>query len=119
LFLSKRIVWIDSNLNGHCYLADTVADTLVNTSILVRNDIQKGIQVFPNPASESVHVNYQRTDLATLTVSNTTNVLMAKYILEKGQQVIDVSNYANGIYLLDFKNDVGETLYRQKIVVVR
>jgi subtilisin-like proprotein convertase family protein len=119
LFLTKRIVWIDSNLNGHCYLADTVADTLVNTSIVIRNDIQKGIQVFPNPASESVHVNYQRTDLATLTVSNTTNVLMAKYILEKGQQVIDVSNYANGIYLLDFKNHVGETLYRQKIVVVR
>ena len=89
------------------------------TYLLKSNDIQKGRQVFPNPASESVYVNYQRTDLATLTVSNTTNVLITKYILERGQQVIDVSNYANGIYLLDFKNNVGETLYRQKIVVVR
>ena len=119
LFLAKRIVWIDSNLNGHCYKADTVADTLVNTSIVARSEIQLGIQVFPNPVSEKVFINYQRTDIASISLSDNKSINVVKFIPEKGQQIIDVSNLANGIYLLDFKNWNGETLYHQKIVVIK
>ena len=119
LFLTNRIAWIDSNLNGHCYLADTVADTTINTAIPARNDFQVGIQVFPNPASEKIFVNYQRADIATISVFNIGDNLIARFIPERGQQIIDVSNFTNGIYLLDFRGKNGETLYREKIVIVR
>lgn len=73
-----------------------------NNPILASQEIipQGSIEVYPNPSSQSIHFNGLSTDLEKIEVRSLTGTVV--FATDKLIQNMDVSNFANGVYLISF-----------------
>lgn len=73
-----------------------------NNPILASQKIipQDRIEIYPNPSSQSIHFNGLSTDLEKIEVRSLTGTVV--FSTEKLTQNLDVSNFANGVYLITF-----------------
>jgi hypothetical protein len=79
-----------------------------------RAEERKPLKVFPNPSSGSI--SFQLTEnSAQLTMIDITGKVVRQKVLNSGVQRIDVSDLANGIYLIQIQAD--QSVYNGKVVV--
>ena len=100
--LSATLDWTDSSLVG------------INTY----NDVFHSLNIYPNPASESVNISLVANSEVTLEIFDITGIMVRGIIrVPKGYstQTIDVSDLTGGFYFARF-ND-GSSQYSAKLVV--
>jgi hypothetical protein len=78
---------------------------------------QRGLMVYPNPAANEVYVNGEFFDLnnARVTITDLSGKTIKDYSGLNGLSKLDVSNIANGMYVLNLLQD--NNLYHYKIQV--
>lgn len=74
---------------------------------------RNNIVVFPNPTNGYVHFNglYSNDQIKIY------NLLGAVLYNSSAVQKLNVSHYAKGIYIIEFKNDNGEFLKQEKLII--
>jgi hypothetical protein len=70
------------------------------------------INVYPNPASDFLHVNISSIALSRALVYNTDGKLMYNAILQNGDNTIDIKNLPKGMYVVKVLNDADSRMYR-------
>jgi hypothetical protein len=75
------------------------------------------IAVYPNPANDAVSVNMNDADVSDITLSNALGQVIFHESVTAKQTVIDLKNFAAGIYTLNCKTNAGVVV--KKISVVR
>lgn len=83
------------------------------------NDYQKGMTLYPNPASDFItfeSANWQD-GKATLKVYNAFGTLIINEIINQSKKTVDVSNLSSGIYFVSF--EAGNQTAKQKLVIKR
>jgi hypothetical protein len=70
--------------------------------------IHNGFTFYPNPSSNQIFVN-QLQGQSTISIHNLSGQLMFKDKIQTPNTTIDVSGFANGIYILQVENDGGVT----------
>ncbi len=81
--------------------------SLLNTSVQSINPDKIEINIYPNPASNTLHVQFNipsntKTQIKILNVLG--DELLSKQI-HNGEHAIDVSELSNGIYFMEFINE--------------
>lgn len=71
-------------------------------------------EIFPNPATDKVNVNFSGTARYKYGISNSIGQNMLEGELDKSS--IDLTNLASGIYILTITNDQGQILETQRLV---
>jgi uncharacterized protein (TIGR02145 family) len=97
------------NLNGYSVrcLKDLSTD-ITSSSTLI-------IEVYPNPVSGILNIDYKSENFETVSILNSQGVLMKKEkAITPGQQ-LDFSKYASGLYFLEFVKTSGE-IKRVKVI---
>lgn len=93
------------------------------TSVAVgvdENQFISNIEIFPNPANELVNINFDLSEPQNvmLSISSVTGeIIFTDEIesIEKYNKVIDISNFAKGIYFLSIESD--KSIINRKIIV--
>ena len=86
-----------------CYAASLSTDEFAMDS---------NIAIYPNPAKETVYIkNKSNTNIDKITIYNVLGKQVFQTILKtiNKQNVIDVSNYVKGIYLIKLESEFGST----------
>ena len=107
----------DYNSNGNPVDDDTnsngIADYLDNTNILQLTENNTSFFYFyPNPVSEILNLNYSENSNHRITIIDINGRVLKEHI--NSPRVIDVSNFENGIYILQIESD-GESTYQKFI----
>ncbi len=89
----------------------------INTLSAVNTELEEGITIFPNPASETLSIVSSKKEMATIRVFNALGKLMhySKDINLTNGFKIDVSPYATGLYFVRINNEKGITT--KKLIV--
>jgi hypothetical protein len=78
----------------------------LNTSI---NEIKNPeINVFPNPVSGILTIEYENDDFKSINILNSLGVILAKEKVITPSQYLDFSRYEFGLYMLEFVKSGGE-----------
>lgn len=72
------------------------------------------IQIYPNPTNNSININIGTNSLnsATITVVNVLGEVMISKKATQQQVKIDISSYANGVYFVQFSNQLSNNSYK-------
>ena len=115
--------WVIASDTNMCFESDTITiiridcDTLNNEVIGNMNDFS--IRAYPNPVSHNLHVEIENIENGmSLRIKNLRGQVIAEKSLTNSVQVVDVSEYQPGLYLLEL-NDSGSVLFQSKVVVQR
>lgn len=95
--------------------SDTTSNYVVNSlaGIADFTDVSDYVSLFPNPATESISLSYPSSNACEAhvrVVNSMGSVVMNKNLVCSGGQntfVISVSDFASGVYYLEFKTDKG------------
>ena len=73
-------------------------------------ELDKDIKVFPNPTTDFVSISNNTEQSAQFTLRNLLGTPLIQITNSKANQSIDLSAYANGIYLLEINNGAGRVV---------
>jgi hypothetical protein len=98
----------DYNANGNPADDDTnsngIPDYLDNTNILqIAENNSSLFYLQPNPVNEILNINYTENSNYNVAIIDINGRILKKYI--NSPSIIDVSNFENGIYILQFQTD--------------
>ncbi|MFZ4399584.1 MAG: T9SS type A sorting domain-containing protein [Bacteroidales bacterium] len=91
--------------------------TNTNTVIYNQNELNRNIQIYPNPASDKLCINLQPTNElnnTTISIFNIQGQLLLNETVNTKKTEIDISQFARGIYVLKISNN--NTLYFSKFI---
>jgi Concanavalin A-like lectin/glucanases superfamily/Secretion system C-terminal sorting domain len=71
-------------------------------------EIIQGVQIYPNPASQLLHISNQNENITKMTVYD----MHGKTMLQSAIMDIDISEYSSGVYLIVFE-DENQTIKKQ------
>ena len=85
----------------------------ISTSISSANNSEKLLNVFPDPASDFLHINLsgQFSSATDIRIYNTLGEIVFSKIVVQKNETINISNFPKGFYFLQIEN------YRQKIIL--
>lgn len=83
--------------------------TPVGTSDYVNNSLR----IYPNPVSSTLHIKTEKK--GTLQIRSMNGKLLSTFEINRNEQPVDLSQYANGIYLVEFI-DSDNRIIRKKII---
>jgi hypothetical protein len=72
------------------------------------------INIYPNPVSEKVHINFKEINILKIEISNTSGKILFKRNNIQNSEIIDVSNFKNGLYFIKITSTKG--YYIQKFI---
>lgn len=102
--------WVayDKNRNTAIYYVDDVSLTLCDTAASILDGVSKlFIKLYPNPSSGIFYVELEADKTVNLQVFDAIgNLICQKRNFKNRDSPIDISNHANGIYLLKFSNGI-------------
>jgi hypothetical protein len=97
------------------YLTDFVSACGGALSIIEDKESDNSLLVYPNPFNQQITINYElQNSQAQLKVFNSFGKLIKNVVLKNNQTVIDLSQYANGIYFIHLLD--GKSAYTKKVV---
>jgi subtilisin family serine protease len=115
----NRIVESDEQNNYLAVPVDTLVDIPYDTveTSRINKSKQSDFEVFPNPAIESITVNYPEQDLKKITISDVLGKVKMQRTLESKSNAIeiDVSNYASGLYIIQLEDSAGQSTTKKFI----
>jgi len=77
----------------------------VNTFVGIGDLEANGITIFPNPTTGSVHLNFTHNNILQITISDMTGKVLIDKSASQHDEIIDLSKYPNGIYLVAIRTD--------------
>jgi hypothetical protein len=83
------------------------------TTVGVREITDLGIEVYPNPAQNSLTINNK--DYSGVTIINSLGSIVKNSTLVEGNNQLNISDLANGYYILQFTND-NTTVVNQTLI---
>jgi len=98
--------------NGDC--SDTSECVAVNTIGLFENQLDHLITIYPNPSNGEFMVNGEDLIGAELKIFSTIGELVYEKTVNSDQFLIDLSNHAAGIYILEITSDLGTKTVKLK-----
>ena len=112
--LSNGIYWcVISDING------CISDTLFYNYFVNSNfDENNLLSIYPNPTSGEINVSFYNYNQSNLKIINLLGeVIYRQNFSEYGNQLltIDLSEFSNGIYILELKND--KDIINEKIIL--
>ena len=112
--LSNGIYWcVISDING------CISDTLFYNYFVNSNFNENNLlSIYPNPTSGEINVSFYNYNQSNLKIINLLGeVIYRQNISEYGNQLltIDLSEFSNGIYILELKND--KDIINEKIIL--
>jgi hypothetical protein len=84
------------NFHGNCALGN---DEFGNDSI----------QIYPNPATDNVNINYNH-NIKTIELIDVQGRILVSKMVNENQVTFDVSDYSSGVYYLKITGDGGSTI---------
>lgn len=101
-------------VNGNSVRSNITSGNAVGINEL---DSELNFNIFPNPANNTLTVSSEKSTTAklVLTIYNTLGSVVKSIPILQNQQLIDVSDLGNGIYLVDLKSDEGHWV--QKLAI--
>ena len=94
----------------YCSRLDAGADQFSNTTDLYSID-NVGVSVYPNPAYTRIHIDLPSTEKFQIVISNLSG---ENILVKQNQDIIDISNIPNGIYIITIKQ--GQRKYLKKLI---
>lgn len=90
-----------------------------NTSVGQINALQAGLTLYPNPAANQLNVKFNMRNGVkySMTINDMFGKTLGKYDLTSGQSLIDVSTFANGMYIITLTD--GTNIATQKVVITK
>ena len=119
---SQNLVWLrmgdePSNSNVPFLLNDDiwqyVNDLVCSTSSVEEEYFEQEIQLYPNPANEQITISANKGRLGKMLIYNQLGKAIAEFQSDYNSKLIDLSNYQNCIYFLNFP-EKGVTLKFRK-----
>lgn len=102
-WLSKRIAWLDRQLEGECIPPDPI---LINSG---------GVLVFPNPFTESISIQLEEQEEAIVELFDITGRLLRQIDMEDTEILLNnLAGLAAGVYIIRLSK--GEFMHVEKIV---
>lgn len=95
---TTTVIWTATDMAGNIQTCtyDVVVNTYVNLSILT----EKGISIYPNPVSGMLHFDFTDFDVQRISISDMSGKVIMERAVINHQEIIDVSNYPDGVYLI-------------------
>ena len=95
---------------------DIIVDSVVNT---VDPEITKNLELFPNPATEYLNVNFESSnfELKTIAVYSNLGKELMNLDVDSRDNTLDFSNITQGVYFIKLVFDGQQTLIRKVIVL--
>jgi uncharacterized protein (TIGR02145 family) len=81
---------------------------LKNLSTDITNPLNSKIEIYPNPVSGILNIEYKSENFETVTVLNSQGVPVTKEKVITPRQQLDFSKYISGLYFLEFAKSSGE-----------
>ena len=70
------------------------------------------VRVYPNPATNGVHIQLSSGDASMLTISNASGQITEQYEILGVAHYLDMTDYAEGFYLIKVENHLGTSVHR-------
>jgi hypothetical protein len=104
-----------------CMGSATITQTVSLCLGLSSNTINNGIQVFPNPASNSIQLKSENETNVEVTIFDITGKLLLKHQLKDLTQnnSIETTTLSNGIYIIEIKSHANEQLIKREKLIIR
>jgi hypothetical protein len=120
--IALSILDIHFNVQYPMLWADLSASSLrkANPEIAVSNEKSKNIFVYPNPASNSININFDHTQLPLeVNIYDVSGKLILQKSIAESSEIIDVQGLENGFYLIKFTNKSNELIQQSKLIINR
>ena len=82
----------------------------------VSEDMEASVQVFPNPTSDQLNIRFESVNERRLTLLSSTGQTVFSHTVFADTEVVDVSSYAAGFYILTVDQKDGSTLSYQVMI---
>ncbi len=97
-------------------LLDTLNYVFCHATPTSINDVSKhSVEVYPNPASEKIFIATNKIPFNTVTVIDSKGIIVDIIQLKNVENEIQIKNYSNGIYFLQFSGD--KDYYQTKLII--
>lgn len=104
------MVLLSAQINPHCIARDSL-EVAVSGGVGLQEHAVDGVEIFPNPAHESVQIRSPEKMHQVLLIHINGMVLQEK-VVDGNSAVLDLSEIAAGLYLLQVKKESGLTHHR-------
>lgn len=111
--------WVQSAIPGSLMINPVMGCTYATPVGIKESEQKNKIQVFPNPAQNSISINYPGNQLESSTLEILTSLgelVYTKSIISN--ETIDISNLANGLYFIHLKGS-NLNISSQKLIISR
>lgn len=100
--------------NEHC-ISFIVGDTTTIDDVGIQNSFEDEVTIFPNPANDFLIVNGADGGAEVVVMDLNGQVVLKQLI--SGTETLDISNIANGMYVLQLFDQNGDIIKNEKIVI--
>lgn len=83
----------------------------------IENLSMNTVSVYPNPATDVVNFNIDGLENGTVVINSVTGQEVVNTTISNGSKTVDVSALNNGVYIYSIRNNAGETIKTQKLVI--
>lgn len=81
-----------------------IVDSNYRLSVNEINSSNNGFTIYPNPATEKIHIANSEHSTVAVTIQDITGKTVKTATLEQGDNIIDVNDLVSGMYMVTFKN---------------
>jgi hypothetical protein len=115
-FSPNAEIWVQAYDANGCLSQDTI-NVVFNdcTSLNNQNNIDSEVEIFPNPASQSIMLKADEI-IEYVTFLNSYGSIIEQRHINKTTDFLDVSNLKNGLYILKIKTDINYQTKRLLII---
>lgn len=114
--VGEPIVLLMTSEDGSVQLGNGYYPAMDMTALSIEdNALELQVKVFPNPTSQMLYVIHPEFNSFTIGITDLNGKQMYNGTIQKGTP-IDVSNYAQGMYLIAIKNEASKQTNTYKII---
>jgi hypothetical protein len=99
-------------VNKQCVSANTKLAVTLETIDVKKIHGESGIQVFPNPATDKLHVNLNGESILDLSLTDLSGKLILQKSTISNENTLNISEIPAGIYILSVKGSTGTSRYQ-------
>ncbi len=112
--------WIQSGIGGSVMIRPVFGRTLPHPVGISENDeaLKNSIRIYPNPAADLLTLRAELSEPLNYRIFNTVGQLLLEGTMSQGEEQVNTSSLAPGLYLLTLKTGT-RVLKQQKIIIQR
>lgn len=116
--IGTHIVTVQAANTAGCIGYDSIAITVLTPTGLKNQNSQFSLNIYPNPSNGNVTMEIEGlSDVVSLSIYTSTGARLSTFNLSKTNNLIEISNMAAGIYLVEY--ELNGQIYSKKLSVIR